>query len=87
MDQHKGLRCYTDGSNNNVGVGAGFCIAEHDKILRARAYGVSKSSTVLQAEIKAIELAATELTKIITLGGLILIAIEGLLSCVTVRRR
>ena len=65
MDQYKGLRCYTDGSKTCGGTGAGFCVAEHNSILKSRAFGLTPSATVFQAEAKAIELAAKELSTLL----------------------
>ena len=56
-DIQYGLRCYTDGSKTARGTGAGFCIMEGNKILKTRAFGLTKTATVFQAELHAIRMA------------------------------
>ena len=56
-DMSSGIRCYTDGSKTEYGVGSGLCIIENDKVIKTRAIGLTGQSTVFQAEIQAIRLA------------------------------
>lgn len=64
-DEHKGLRCYTDGSKTRTGSGAGTCIAIGSVILRSRAYPIPRHATVTQTEIKAITLACQDIRAVL----------------------
>ena len=60
-DEYKGLRCYTDGSKTKTGAGAGICVVAGSHILKTRSLGLSKHSTVMQTEVRAITLACKQL--------------------------
>ena len=65
-DIFKGLRCYTDGSKGPNGCGAGTCISIGSHILQTRSYGLSQHATVFQTEAKAITLACSNMSQLIT---------------------
>ena len=61
-DRYQGLRCYTNGSKTNQGVGSGVCVMIHTHIMKTRWYKIVKLGTVFQAELYAIK-RACELIK------------------------
>lgn len=64
----QGVRCYTDGSKTKFGTGSGICLMNDDKVVAARAFGLSKTTTVFQAELHAIRMAATVIPQKIGIG-------------------
>ena len=72
-DISSGLRCYTDGSRTRNGTGAGVCLMRDERILRTRAYGLSKTTTVFQAEMHAIKMATSLIKSTFEHGSTVLI--------------
>ena len=56
-----GFRLYTDGSKNKDGTGAGICLMERDNILHCDHIGLSNTTNIFQAELRAIAYACEEL--------------------------
>ena len=63
-----GNRCYTDGSKTIHGSGAGVCMIKDSKVVRTRAYGLSKTSTVFQAELHAIKMSTVIIKETVAHG-------------------
>ena len=63
--------CYTDGSKTTHGSGAGVCLIRGDKVIKTRAYGLSKHTTVFQSELHAIKMATSIIRDCIAPGELI----------------
>ena len=45
FDIEQGFRCYTDGSKTKDGLGAGFCIIDHEKVKKTRAFPMQNHTT------------------------------------------
>ena len=72
----QGYRAYTDGSKIKHGTCAGNCIMKEGKVLRTRALGLSKNTTVFQAELQAIRLACSLIDTTIPKGEVINIMVD-----------